>query len=327
MSKSGQHQNKERDSKIYPYPQPAPIIPRETVPREAELQPRGEFDDEISLYDLWCVIARQKLVVLLISGVSLLAGITYAWMSPDIFRAEVKMVYTLVGDNGRAGLRGELGRLSAIVGVNSAGLDSGYVSQEVALATLKSRSFTDKFLREQKVMAVLLADDVLEGGAVSSLSPQWRAYKRFDGQVRSVVVERNSGVITLAIQWYDPLLAADWANSMIRQLNAYLQAEAIAEAEQSITYLKEQLLQSSVVEVQQSIYRLIENQIKKIMVANVSDQYAFKVIDPAQVPEEAHSPRRKVIVMLALVFGLMSGLFVAFLKEYFSRQRTGSGSK
>lgn len=314
--------NKKADdgaSKIYPYPQPPP----QAEPHEPQTAryPRDRFDEEVSLYDLWCVVARQRRLVLSVMALSLLAALTYAWLSPDVYRAEVQMVYSLDGTQGSGAIGGDLQRLSTLVGVPGVKLDGGQASREVALATLKSRSFTDQFLKEEQATDALLAADGRIVATAGEQSPQWRAYKRFASQVRSVSVDRNSGVITLGIEWTDPQLAAQWANAMITRLNAYLQNEAVSEAEKSIAYLNEQLASTNVVELQQSIYRLIESQIKKIMVASVNDQYAFRVIDPAQVPEEPYRPRRMMIVILALLFGVMAGLLLAFLREYIARHR------
>ena len=74
------------------------------------------------------------------------------------------------------------------------------------------------------------------------------------------------------------------------KLNYHEQQLAINDATKSINYLREELNKTSVVELQQAIYRLLEKaQTKKIMLANVRDQYAFSVIDSAKVPETQES--------------------------------------
>ena len=53
------------------------------------------------------------------------------------------------------------------------------------------------------------------------------------------------------------------------------------------------------VELQQAIYRLLEQQYKKIMVAEVTEQYALRVIDPAGPPDldDPAAPSRLLLVL------------------------------
>ncbi len=64
-------------------------------------------------------------------------------------------------------------------------------------------------------------------------------------------------------------------------------------------------------ELQRSIYSLIESEIKKVMIANGSDEFAFRVVDPARVPEQRVSPKRALITAVGLFAGLMIGLVLA----------------
>jgi uncharacterized protein involved in exopolysaccharide biosynthesis len=61
------------------------------------------------------------------------------------------------------------------------------------------------------------------------------------------------------------------------------------------------------------------------MMANVRDEYVFKVIDPAMAPEHRSKPKRKLIVMLGFVLGLMLGIFIAFFMNFLQNQREEEG--
>ena len=57
------------------------------------------------------------------------------------------------------------------------------------------------------------------------------------------------------------------------------------------------------------IYNLIEEQTKNIMLANVREEYAFKIVDPAIVPEIRVRPARRKIAIMGLLVGLLFGSF------------------
>ncbi len=50
------------------------------------------------------------------------------------------------------------------------------------------------------------------------------------------------------------------------------------------------------------------------MFANVNKEYAFKVIDPALVPEQAVKPKRALILVLGVMLGFMLGCAQALIR-------------
>ena len=68
--------------------------------------------------------------------------------------------------------------------------------------------------------------------------------------------------------------------------NDNLRDRAIAESERNISYLNEQAAKTDVVGIRQTIYNIMETEINKAMLAKGSEEYAFKLIDPAVVPQK-----------------------------------------
>ena len=61
-------------------------------------------------------------------------------------------------------------------------------------------------------------------------------------------------------------------------------------------------------------YQLIEEQTKSLMLAELSDEYVFKVISEPKVTEEKVEPKRAIIAIFGFVLGnIFAGMFV-FLK-------------
>jgi len=141
----------------------------------------------------------------------------------------------------------------------------------------------------------------------------WEAYAKFDKRVRHIREDRSTGLITLSIEWEDPDTAAQWANELVSSVNATLRQQAVEASNQAIAYLRVQLAQTSVVELQQVLHRLIEVEMKKIILANVNEAFAFKVIDPATAPEEPFRPKVLLMVTLSTVLGLMLGVVLVLI--------------
>ena len=51
------------------------------------------------------------------------------------------------------------------------------------------------------------------------------------------------------------------------------------------------------------------------MLANVREDYAFKVIDPAMVPKTKIKPQRRQIVIIGFFLGLIIGGIIVLLRE------------
>ena len=194
-----------------------------------------------------------------------------------------------------------------------------------ALATLKSRALTESFMKEAGVLPVLYSsmwdektkawkDTSWFGSGDKPTGPSMEnAYRMFSG-IRSVLFDRKTNLTTVTIDWGDPVLAAHWANQLVKHVNAKLQGEAVKDAERNIDYLRKQLSTNSAVEIQQAIFNLIEAQMKAIMVASTREEYAFKVIDPATVPETKLKPSRRMIVLVGFFLGLLAGVATVFLQ-------------
>ena len=282
------------------------------------LQPQeASTADEISLLDLWRVLVSYKWLII---GITLITtGIAAAIASylPPVYRAEVTLAPVTPEEGGRlSALAGELGGIASLAGINIGPSGS---SADKAIAVLKSRAFTDAFIKDEQLLPLLFSDIWDPQKQVWLVKDQKdaptlrRAYQLFDESIRTLKQDKKTGLVTLSIEWKDPEQAARWANLLVERLNQHERQEAIAEAKKSLDYLKNELAKTSFLEMQQVIYRLIEVQTKDIMLANVRDQYAFNIIDPAVVPDGSSKPNRTIIVVLGVAAGLMLGTLLGFV--------------
>jgi len=271
-----------------------------------------------SLPLLMQVLWRRRLVVLSVVAAFLLGGAAIAWLKSPVYRASVVMIPRQSDDQGGAfsALLGQVGGLGSLAGLVGLGASDGKDS----LALLKSRAFFESFAHERNLLPLLFPTlwDDKAGSWKSSLSPDevptyGDAWELFNTRIRTLTQDQKTGIVTMSINWKDPEVAADWANDLATRANERLRQRAIEDSTASLRQLQAQLDRTSVVELQQSIYRLMEIEIKKEVLAKSRRDYAFSVIDPAVVPDIDRyvSPRRALILMSALILGL--GAAVAFV--------------
>lgn len=201
---------------------------------------------------------------------------------------------------------GQLGGIASLAGLN---LGSRGTETEEALAVLRSRQFTEGFIDDAHLMPLLFANrwdaehDRWKGPPDKQPTPA-KAYKYFDKKVRTIVQDKKTGLVTLQIDWKNRAEAARWANELARRLNEEMRDRSIKKAESSLGYLEHELENTTAVATREAIGRLIESQVKQRMVAHVTQEYAFRIVDKAMAPDADDPVKPKKAVLIALGFGL-----------------------
>ena len=108
-------------------------------------------------------------------------------------------------------------------------------------------------------------------------------------------------------------MAAEWANDLVKQFNEQLREQAIADSQKRVGYLEQELAKTTLQDMRAVLYNLLESEKQKAMLANVNENFALEVIDPAVAPETWEKPKRKLIVALGGVCGGFLGHFCGFL--------------
>jgi len=282
-------------------------------------QTAGDYagEAEISLIDIGRILGTHKWLVFGLPLVAALVSLAAALLMTPQYRAEVLLAPVSDLEDGQhpALPLGEFGNIAALAGVNLGRKDK----KNEAIATLRSRQFTEQFIAARKLDRVLFSDlwdtdhDRWQADAGKDIPTQWDVFEVFDKDIRQVREDRSTGLVTLSIEWKDPQQAAEWANELAAGVNATLRQRAVEASNDAIAYLQEQLTRTSVVDLQQVLHRLVESEMKKIILANINEEYAFRVIDPAVAPDEPFRPRIVAMVVGGAFAGLALGVIAALL--------------
>jgi hypothetical protein len=291
------------------------------------LVPPQQAEDAVSigtvmriLADAWKTLAVSSFAVAIVTAAILLA-------MPNFYRGIVLISPVVPEKPGEMGnISSEIGGIAALAGVD---VTANTGPKAEAFATLNSLGFTRDFITSQNLMPILFAD------LWDPATHNWRkdkkpptleaAAKMFMSKVRSVTQDRKTGLIKVTVEWYSPELAAAWANRMVEMVNDRLRGVAIRDADLSLEYLKKELAKSNVVEMQHSIYQVMEDQVERAMLANVQREYAFKVIDAAVPPVQKAGPLRGILTLVGAGVGLFLGIIIVFVRRA-ARQRSPTRS-
>lgn len=276
----------------------------------------GEMDLRLMLARLWAKRWWLTVSVVLFTG----GFVAAAFLMVPVYRGTTVVVSADVDRGGAGGLGSSLGAIGGLASLAGINLGSGGSHTEEALAVLRSREFTEGFINDNNLMPELFAD------RWDPVAKRWRgpeknwptlaqAFKFFDNDVRNINHDKKTGLISLQIEWHDPVKAAQWANGLIARLNAEMRTREIASTTASLSYLEKELASTSAVDTRQVINGLMETQINKRMFANVTAEFALRVVDRALPPDPKDIVRPKKLLLIALgpTLGLMFGSFVVLL--------------
>jgi len=207
----------------------------------------------------------------------------------------------------------ELSALGALAGL-SLGNDS---AKSEAIAVLQSESLTDTYIVKNNLLPVLYSKywdarlGTWKSAADASKHTLWMANRYFDRNIRKISTNGKTGLVSLTITWRDPVAAAAWANGMVHLANDDLREKAIQQSERNIAYLTSEAAKTNIVEARQAIFSIMQKELTKAMLARGSEEYAFKVIDPATVSEKPSYPKKTVWILGGAFGGLL--LSVSFI--------------
>lgn len=258
---------------------------------------------ELSIFDLFKILSRRKGYFFSILFMSIGIAVAVALLTKPVYRAEVVMAPSPQTQQS-GGLDASLSQLASIAEGGKQVASPADRAREILL----SRAFAFRFIAAENMLPVLAG----RGGG--ELTP-WMAWERFD-EIRGISSKPTTGVLVLWVEWHDPVLAAKWANSMVTQLNAQMRADAQERAQKAIQYLNEQLESTNLVDMRLVLYRLMEQEARNLMLARVTDEYAFEVVDPAVPPERFVRPKRVVIVVLGGIIGMIMAFLVVLTVDY-----------
>jgi len=289
-------------------------------------EPIDAREAEGDIARLWRAIVEGRWLIVAITGVCAVAAIGYALFAEQWYRAEtVLMPAEKKSTEGLAGQLGGLGGLASLAGIKLS-------TQESAepIAVLKSRAFTRAFIEEHKLLPVLFADEW------DAKAGRWKAagdhpdirdgVRYFNEKVRHVQEDKRTGLVTVSVEWTDPKVAAAWANALIERLNERMRQRSLAEAQVNVTYLRRELATENVVPLQQSIGRVLEHELQKLMLARVTKEYAFRIVDPASPPKWRSWPKRSQVVAGAVLLGGLLAVLVAVVRHAIRGRQPRAGS-
>ena len=303
------------------------------------IQPQAHYDDEINLRELFTVLWVDKIKIIAVTAMFAILSVFYALSVPNQYKASALLVPAQQQTGGISGALAQLGGIASLAGVSLGSGDSS--ESQIAQRIMQSWSFIEDFIKTNNLEIDVFAaegwdrasgkleidEDLYNSGTTQwlvkndetnkvGMPSSWQLFETFT-EILSVSEDKKTGLVSMSIEYYSPQLAKQWLDMYISAINKHMQERQMAKVTRNIEYLEAQIAKTTIAEMQEVFYTIIEEQLKSKMLAEANPDYAFVAVSPSMVPEQKSQPKRALICILGtLLGGMLSELLMVLVMHY-----------
>ncbi len=210
-----------------------------------------------------------------------------------------------------------IGGLASLAGIQLPQANNKSLS---TLATLNSKTFLKAFIKEYDLKPKIFKDLWVE--KTNSWSGEEPSDLGAVGELKKLIEIKKveGGLVRIIVSTYDPEFSLFIANEIVFFINNYMRKSAIEESENLIKFLEKEAVKSSLSDVKLKIFTLIQENIAEKSLANVRQEFIYKVIDKAYLSDYPSYPNKLQIRLSGVILGfLLAALLSVFM--YFIRNK------
>jgi len=235
-------------------------------------------------------------------------ALAYLLLTPPVYRVRATVIYS-ESDAQPSQLAALMSQFGGLAGLQGLGTVPGGNEKSRALAVLASRKLARDFAVAEGLVPALFPDwwDSLQQSWRDAAPNDWQIADRIVRQVLKISTDPKTDVTTIVVTWPDAATAAGIANRYIRFANERLRSSVLRENEAALKFLESEMAKATTIELREAAARISEARLKALMLARISDDFAFRVIDDAVVPPKKGTARPSVAIAILLAAGLAVG--------------------
>lgn len=295
--------------------------------------------EELSVKELYQDLKIHWKMPLAIVLSFLLVGIGYQGIKYDVYKSSALLKIEKKEDSSLLGnLNSSLGALSQFTG----GLGGSASQENYVVELISSRVLLDAILEKNDIVPELAAakgfnsktKEIIFDNTFNAQNRKWQFGNEADKQEALIFekiykkkylenifvrLNRQTNFVEVSFNHPSPVFAQHFLNVLLSELDDLARKDALEEAERSLNYLESRLEETTQSDLRSSISTLIEAQLRIIMYANTKEAYLVKFIDSPNLPYEAESPNRILIILVSTILGIIScSIAILARKKFFN---------
>jgi len=276
-----------------------------------------DSDNEIKLRELFDSLIEQKSLIIGITAFFAIGSLIYSFFLTDLYRSEAILS---LKDESSTSTKTRLNSVAQLTGLNLASQSEN--KGAVVTETVKSRDFVKHLITFEDVLPGLMAYKAYNKGngiitfddsKYISETKKWintpslmETHKEYVRNVVSIYQDKaDTGFIYVSVTHPSPTFSKFLLELIVQEMNELVRQRDLKESENALSYLKNELSNTKLIEMKQSINMLIQSQLETQMMAKIGNDYVFRIIEPPFLPEEKVAPRKKLITFLGTSLGFI----------------------
>jgi uncharacterized protein involved in exopolysaccharide biosynthesis len=291
-----------------------------------------KINDGVDIFELLGIIWQGKFSVILWTISLILIFTAYAVITPNVYRADTTLAPSL-SDKNSGNLSSGIGGLASLAGLSMQSNNSDSIA--MGIEVMQSRKFFFDFLSRNDVILTLMATESWDQNTnqfeydeelaekINSKSFEElmdsdrllieRAHMKFLRNL-NIVRDQDTGFVELSFVHESRNFSRKILELLVTDINFISRDENIAQAKKSIEFLKQQISANKIAELQLVFFELIQGQTEKIMLAEASPEYLFRVIDPPYALAKNVRPNRVLLIIIGCLVGFVIGVSLVLLR-------------
>lgn len=278
-----------------------------------------ERDNQIDLKVIFNILWERKILIIILTSFIGLASVFYALSIPNVYQSKVVLAASTSSESNNIDISGTAGALARIAGVNlGSGPDKGpnitvatekMTSRKFALDFIKNNAYEDELLGSKgwsssnnKILYNESYDP--DKDQLVYIPNDTDLYKSYMDRI-GVFFDKRTKFTHVSFNHHSPYFAKEILDNLVFTINEEIKNSELRTAEDSIKFLENQISKTNVADLKFIFSKLIEKNIKTILLAEVNPEFVFTVLDPAYVPDLRSSPSRSLICILITGFGFL----------------------
>lgn len=298
-------------------------------------QENASSDDEIDLRELFSVLWKAKILIIVITSFFALSSVLYALSLKNFYKSEA--ILSVVDQSSAPSSLSGLGNLASMAGISLP--SNGENKSVIVLKTIESRAFLEHLITFENVLPSIMATKSYDSKSKKiEFNPkiynenkgEWvrkasrnrqskpsylEAHKKYLKQV-SINEDNQNNLITISVEHMSPIFAKELLELIINEANELLRNKDLRDSSAAIAFLNTEIPKSSLITMKDAINKLVQSQLQKQMLSKVNKEYILKIIEPPFIPEEKFKPMRSVICILGALLGGVFAIILVLIRHY-----------
>ena len=272
----------------------------------------NENQNVIELSKIFSLVKENFFSIIIIISMSVLIGTGSSYLFEKKYTSIAKLMPVESYDKSNS-LGSALSLNSVLGGEQNKKLTSN-------LELLNTKDFFEKLMENELIRNDLM--NIKDGFLVKLFSSNTKE-NSFDSSYTSFYTNRlginfnsKKEILTLSITHPDTETAKKMLDAVIYEYNIYVKNRDMLKATRSIELLREEIAKTQSTEVKLVLSNYLFQDLRKLQLSEISDEYAFELIESPRVPERKSFPNR----VLFLFVSFFVGLFLSFIFIIYSRK-------